>query len=96
MNVLRAQAGSVRLGWDSPVSEVVNPAFVNLESRSGLGWLEGFNEFVARCGFEWVGHPGKDGGELLTLHGRASYLPAAQWCSALMIARRTGSPSQAC
>ncbi|TCK48928.1 uncharacterized protein DUF4432 [Xanthomonas vasicola] len=76
MNVLRAQAGSVRLGWDSPVSEVVNPAFVNLESRGGLGWLEGFNEFVARCGFEWVGHPGKDRGELLTLHGRASYLPA--------------------
>lgn len=76
MNVLRAQAGSVRLGWDSPVSEVVNPAFVNLESRSGLGWLEGFNEFVARCGFAWVGHPGKDRGELLTLHGRASYLPA--------------------
>ncbi|MFA0923194.1 aldose 1-epimerase family protein [Xanthomonas fragariae] len=76
MNVLRAQAGALRLGWDSPVSEVVNPAFVNLESRSGLGWLEGFNELVARCGFEWVGHPGEDRGELLTLHGRASYLPA--------------------
>nr|WP_244907822.1 aldose 1-epimerase family protein [Xanthomonas dyei] len=76
MNVLRAQAGSVRLGWDSPVTEVVNPAFLNLESRSGLGWLEGFNELVARCGFEWVGHPGNDRGELLTLHGRASSLPA--------------------
>ncbi|WAH65523.1 aldose 1-epimerase family protein [Xanthomonas hortorum] len=76
MNVLRAQVGDLRLGWDSPVSEVVNPAFVNLESRGGLGWLEGFNELVARCGFEWLGHPGEDRGELLTLHGRASYLPA--------------------
>lgn len=76
MNVLRAQVGALRLGWDSPVSEVVNPAFVNLESRGGLGWLEGFNELVARCGFEWLGHPGEDRGELLTLHGRASYLPA--------------------
>jgi len=72
MNVLRAQAGTLRLGWDSPVREVVNPAFVNLESRGGLGWLEGFNELVARAGFEWVGHPGMDKGQLLTLHGRAS------------------------
>jgi len=78
MNVLRAQAGTLRLGWDSPVREVVNPAFVNLESRNGLGWLEGFNELVARAGFEWVGHPGMDRGQLLTLHGRASYLPASQ------------------
>jgi len=78
MNVLRAQAGTLRLGWDSPVREVVNPAFVNLESRGGLGWLEGFNELVARAGFEWAGHPGPDRGQLLTLHGRASYLPASQ------------------
>ena len=78
MNVLRAQAGTLRLGWDSPVREVVNPAFVNLESRGGLGWLEGFNELVARAGFEWVGHPGMDKGQLLTLHGRVSYLPASQ------------------
>ncbi|KTT29571.1 thioredoxin, partial [Pseudomonas oryzihabitans] len=78
MNVLRAQAGTLRLGWDSPVREVVNPAFVNLESRGGRGWLEGFNEWVARAGFEWVGQPGLDRGQPLTLQGRASYLPASQ------------------
>jgi hypothetical protein len=66
MNVLEAVAGDVRLGWDSPVQEVVNPAFIELNGRGGLGWLEGFNELVTRCGFEWVGHPGEDNGELLT------------------------------
>jgi hypothetical protein len=58
MNVLEAVAGKMRLGWDSPVSEVVNPAFIELNGRGGLGWLKGFNELVTRCGYEWVGHPG--------------------------------------
>jgi hypothetical protein len=48
----------VRLGWDSPVKEVVHPQFINLQSRGGLGWLEGFNEWMVRCGLEWAGHPG--------------------------------------
>jgi hypothetical protein len=42
MNVLEAVAGKVRLGWDSPVSEVVNPAFIELNGRGGVGWLEGW------------------------------------------------------
>jgi len=78
MNVLEAVAGNVRLGWDSPVDEVVNPAFIELNGRGGLGWLEGFNELVTRCGYEWVGHPGEDNGELLTLHGRAANIPASR------------------
>lgn len=78
MNVLEAVAGDVRLGWDSPVDEVVNPSFIELNGREGLGWLEGFNELVTRCGYEWVGHPGKDNGELLTLHGRAANIPASR------------------
>ncbi|GAB3382615.1 aldose 1-epimerase family protein [Azotobacter armeniacus] len=78
MNVLCAVAGDIRLGWDSPVGEVVNPAFIELNGRGGLGWLEGFNELVTRCGYEWVGHPGMDKGELLTLHGRVSNIPASR------------------
>lgn len=78
MNVLHASVGDVRLGWDSPVKEVVNPAFIELNGRGGLGWLEGFNELVTRCGYEWVGHPGMDNGELLTLHGRAANIPASR------------------
>ena len=50
MNVLEAVSGDVRIGWKSPVSEVVNPAFIELNGRGGLGWLEGFNEMVTRCG----------------------------------------------
>ena len=57
MNLLRVEGFGSRMGWDSPVKEVVNPAFINLESRNGLGWLEGFNEMMVRCGYEWTGHP---------------------------------------
>ncbi|MDD2001952.1 aldose 1-epimerase family protein [Pseudomonas putida] len=78
MNVLRAVAGDVCLGWDSPVDEVVNPAFIEQNARGGLGLLEGFNELVTRCGYEWIGHPGVDNGELLSLHGRISHIPASR------------------
>lgn len=66
------------LGWDSPVKEIVNPLFIDLESRGGLGWLDGFNEMMVRCGYEWTGHPGvDDNGQLLSLHGRAQNTPAS-------------------
>lgn len=78
MNVFRAQSGDVTLGWDSPVDEIVNPAFINLYARGGLGWLDGFNEMLVRCGFEWAGHPAMDDGKLLTLHGRAGNTPASK------------------
>jgi len=87
MGVLSVTLGDVRLGWDSPVKEVVNPAFINLSSRGGLGWLEGFNENIVRCGLEYNGHPGTDkfinnvGAEAtmdLTLHGRIENIPASE------------------
>src|SRR3954468_17180215 len=40
MSVLRVEMGAVRLGWNSPLKEVVHPKFINLQSRGGLGWLE--------------------------------------------------------
>jgi hypothetical protein len=87
MGVLSVTMGDVRLGWDSPVKEVVNPAFINLNSRGGLGWLEGFNECIVRCGLEYCGHPGTDefinnvGAKAtmdLTLHGRIENIPASE------------------
>lgn len=78
MSLLHAQGFGVRLGWDSPVKEVVNPAFINLESRNGLGWLEGFNEMMVRCGYEWTGHPTTADGQLYTLHGKAGNTPASR------------------
>ena len=87
MGILDVNLGDVRLGWDSPIKEVVHPKFVNLESRGGLGWIEGFNEWLARCGLEYAGHPGKDKfitntgatGEMdLTLHGKIANIPASE------------------
>lgn len=78
MNLLRVEGFGTRLGWDSPVKEVVNPAFINLESRNGLGWLEGFNEMMVRCGYEWTGHPVNDKGRIYTLHGKAGNTQVSQ------------------
>jgi hypothetical protein len=75
MSILRVESGDVTLGWTSPVDQIVNPAFIDLDSRGGLGWLDGFNEWLVRCGFEWAGHPGTDDGKLLTLHGRTGNTP---------------------
>lgn len=78
MNLLKIEGFGTRMGWDSPVKEVVNPAFINLESRNGLGWLEGFNEMMVRCGYEWTGHPVAADGQIYTLHGKAGNTPASQ------------------
>lgn len=87
MGILGGEIGDVRLGWDSPVKEVVNPAFINLLGRGGLGWLEGFNEWIVRCGLENAGAPGRDkfinnvGDEAemdLTLHGKIANIPASE------------------
>ena len=76
-----------RIGWDSPVRDgPVNPAFVNLMSWGGLGWLDGFDEVLARCGLENNGAPYEvkvvkpDGTESHTtfpLHGRIANTPAS-------------------
>lgn len=87
MGVLSATLGDVRLGWDSPVKDVVHPQFINLNARGGLGWLDGFNEWLCRCGLESNGGPGPDrfinniGDEAvmdLTLHGKIANLPAQE------------------
>jgi hypothetical protein len=78
MDLLHVTGDNIRLGWDSPVNEVVNPAFINLESRNGVGWLEGFNEMMVRCGYEWTGHPVVADGMIYTLHGRAGNTPASK------------------
>jgi len=78
MDLLQVNGHGVRLGWDSPVNEVVNPAYINLESRNGLGWLAGFNEMMVRCGFEWTGHPVTKDGMIYTLHGKAGNTPASK------------------
>jgi hypothetical protein len=76
-----------RIGWDSPITDgPVHPALVNLASAGGLGWLDGFDELLARCGLENNGAPFEvktkkpDGSESNTsygLHGKIANIPAS-------------------
>jgi hypothetical protein len=88
MGIWEVKCGKIRLGWDSPVKEIVHPTHIDLESRGGLGWLEGFNEWMVRCGLEFAGHPGTDefidntGNPStlnLTLHGKIQNIPASDY-----------------
>ncbi len=76
LGVWKGQYHQLPLGWKSPVTRPVHPAHVNLTERNGLGWLHGFNELLCRCGFAFMGPPGNDNGEHLTLHGRIANIPA--------------------
>ena len=78
LGILSVDGDGIRLGWDSPVDEVVNPKYINLESRGGLGWLDGFNELMVRCGYEWTGHAVQADGMIYTLHGRAQNTPVSK------------------
>jgi uncharacterized protein DUF4432 len=79
MGIWRVRRGNKTLGWTSPVRGPVHPSFVPLFDSSGLGWLEGFDELLCRCGLESNGAPDFDAstGKLLyPLHGRIANLPA--------------------
>jgi len=79
MGLWKGLCGDVTLGWNSPVKRPVHPAFVNVAERGGLGWLNGFNEWLCRCGLAWLGPPTVDkqkGDWPLTLHGRIANSPA--------------------
>ncbi len=86
MSIQEVSTAELRLGWDSPVRGLVHPKFVNLNSREGLGWLDGFNEWLVRCGLEFFGAPGPDefidntgkkSKMELTLHGKIANTPAS-------------------
>jgi peroxiredoxin len=86
MSIQQVIMADLRLGWDSPVKGLVHPKYINLESRQGLGWLDGFNEWLVRCGLEFFGAPGTDefidntGKKAtmdLTLHGKICNTPAS-------------------
>jgi hypothetical protein len=78
LGILSVVGDGVRMGWDSPVNEIVHPKYINLESRGGIGWLDGFNEMMVRCGFEWTGHATQADGMMYTLHGRAQNTPVSK------------------
>ncbi|MGA2621292.1 MAG: aldose 1-epimerase family protein [Thermoguttaceae bacterium] len=78
MGIWRAGLAGLELGWKSPVRGPVHPAFVHLWEPSGIGWLDGYDELLVRCGLESNGAPEFDPGGRLRypLHGRVANLPA--------------------
>lgn len=78
LGIWKIMAAGVELGWQSPVHGPVHPRFVPLADAAGIGWLDGFDELVARCGLVSNGAPDLDdsGRVRHALHGRITNLPA--------------------
>ncbi len=78
MGIHQGWIGDTRLGWRSPAAGPIHPQFVPISEPGGLGWLEGFDELLVRCGLESNGAPEFDENHVLTypLHGRIGNLPA--------------------
>ncbi|MEZ6127444.1 MAG: aldose 1-epimerase family protein [Planctomycetaceae bacterium] len=86
MGIWKGSVAGTRLEWNSPVERPVHPAFVDQMRRGGIGWLDGFNELICRCGLGWHGAPGTDiikdsdgnvvSEQFLPLHGRIANLAA--------------------
>ena len=78
MGLWKAWLGDWQIGWNSPVRGPVHPRFVPVAEPSGLGWLDGFDELLCRCGLWSNGAPEFDsrGVLALSLHGRVANLPA--------------------
>jgi galactose mutarotase-like enzyme len=86
MGIWRGIIDGIPVKWDSPVERPVHPTYVDQMRRGGIGWLDGFNELICRCGLGWHGAPGNDiirdidgkivSEQFLPLHGRIANLAA--------------------
>lgn len=78
LSLWRARIDGIDCGWRSPVDGPVHPQWVALSESSGLGWLDGFDELVVRCGLRNFGAPDfdpKTNRLAFPLHGRIGNLP---------------------
>ncbi|MBR5626550.1 MAG: aldose 1-epimerase family protein [Thermoguttaceae bacterium] len=78
MSLWRGRCGDVEMKWNTPLDGPVHPALVPIFDPSGLGFLEGFDEWFVRCGLESNGAPEftESGVLKYPLHGRIANLPA--------------------
>ena len=79
MSIWKGWLGDTEIGWQSPVRGPVHPQFVPIAEPSGLGFLDGFDEWIVRCGLVSNGAPEFDpeGRLKYPLHGRIANLPAS-------------------
>jgi hypothetical protein len=73
----KANTGTLRLGWDAPVHEIIHPSYIRLTDNGGQGWVAGFGGLMVRGGLASFGSPVQDGDQQLTLHGHVDYIPAS-------------------
>jgi hypothetical protein len=79
MGIWKGWLGELELSWKSPIQGPVHPQFVALSEPSGLGWLDGFDELLVRCGLVSNGAPdfdAKTGRLSYPLHGKIANKPA--------------------
>lgn len=78
MGIWKAWLDDEPLGWQSPIPGPVHPKLVPLMEPGGLGWLDGFDELLVRCGLDSNGPPEFDAQGRLSrpLHGRIANRPA--------------------
>jgi hypothetical protein len=78
MGIWRASCGDISLGWLAPVRGPVHPTHVPVWEPSGIGWLNGFDEMLVRCGLESNGAPEfhPNGAVRYPLHGKIANIPA--------------------
>ncbi|MFO0012320.1 MAG: DUF4432 family protein [Planctomycetota bacterium] len=80
MGIWKSRVHGIEFGWQSPVRGPVHPALVPIGDPSGIGWLEGFDELLVRCGLLSNGAPEfDDGGNVrFPVHGRIANLPCSE------------------
>lgn len=78
MGLWKCWASGNALGWQSPVTGPVHPSLVPVGDPTGIGWLEGFDELLVRCGLLSNGAPEFDAHGVVRypVHGRIANLPA--------------------
>src|SRR5438270_8027346 len=73
MDIGFAEFRGMPLCWRSPTGEIAAPFY----EPEGEGWLRGFSGgLMVTCGLSTAGWPSVDQGQVLPIHGRASYLQA--------------------
>ena len=81
MSLWKANIDGLDCSWRSPIEGPIHPHYVPLAEPNGLGWLDGFDELLVRCGLQSFGAPDfNDKGQLkYPLHGRIGNQPAVNW-----------------